>query len=147
VCVRGLHYYCRTVRKFHEAVVARLRRLTEEYGGEIVDYLAKLTEKPLALSEISPAAGKALDSLVQANILQYACHEYLGIYSWNRSCESVEDARCGGGGFCGSLDTLAPAHRPALIALRMALQSLTGSTGSSPSTGKLVNLYKSLCTM
>jgi hypothetical protein len=143
-CIRGPHYYCRTVRKFQEAIKARLRRLVEEQDETVLDYLAKLVERPLPLGGIPLKVEESLDELVKANILQYACHDYLGIYSWNRGCSKLEPSGCGGGGFCGSLDTLAPAHRPALVALKTALQSLTGSTPSG--SEKLYNTYKRICT-
>ncbi|BEP16832.1 hypothetical protein PYJP_01840 [Pyrofollis japonicus] len=126
ICRRTSRYICRNVKKIEQFILVELEEIKEKDK--------KLYEKTISVLEaiarkgyvgISEIVGvkNVIDSLVEKNILQYACREYVGIIKWNKECtsnETIYDA-CGGGGFCGGLDIVAPSNRAALIGLYEAI--------------------------
>ena len=69
--------------------------------SKVKNYLVKLADSPISISEINMDIFSEIDKLVDSNILQYACKEYLGIYKWNKEKS---------GGMC-YLDVIAPSNR------------------------------------
>jgi len=121
----GLSYVCRYVRRVQQIVVEHRLSLAEDgeaLAEELEEMLEKLAEKPLARTA---RRVEVLDELVERGVLQYGCSVYLGIYEWNRDCGGdaggVEGLECGGGGWCGGLDVVAPANRLMRIGLLLAV--------------------------
>ena len=143
-CKYGLRYLCRHVRRIEEAAIVRLVE-TKERSGQVYDRLRdtlwRIVEKGFVrISEIV-AIKQVIDSLVRANILQYACSEYVGVYRWNHDCSSDAGDYCGGGGFCGGLDIVAPSNRPALIGLHHAM----APEGEVVGALEVIRAYESIC--
>jgi hypothetical protein len=123
VCRREPHYFCRYVRKAMEFILVRLGEVRERDRGlydEAVAVLRAMAKRGYVRISEALKAREAVNPLVERNILQYACKEYLGVYRWNRDCRPGEDvaySTCGGGGFCGGLDVVAPSNRAILLSL------------------------------
>lgn len=106
---------CRYVRQVQQAVA--------EYEGEGAEAaLRHLVEEPLPRTR---SHVKLLDGLVKRGVLQYACRAYLGVYEWNPGCggnksDGGEEYSCGGGGWCGGLDVVAPSSRLARLGIALA---------------------------
>ena len=109
---------CRNVRKIQQLVTEYLLTLEEGERRQAEEALRRLAEEPLQRSIRSV---ELLDELVKRGVLQYGCKAYTGIYSWNRDCEDQGNEHdCGGGGWCGGLDVVAPAHRLARLGILLA---------------------------
>ncbi len=129
----GLSYVCRYIRRIQQMVTEYMLGLAEEgsEGGidrneDLNNMLERLIGGPVMRTAMH--AGM-LAGLVERGILQYGCRAYLGIYGWNRDCsEDLEELECGGGGWCGGLDVVAPVNRAARIGIALAV----GRAGEVP---------------
>ncbi len=117
----GLEGVCSEVRKYRQWLAARLAALRPEERRAAVEVLALLAEEPLPIEKVGYDARGPLEALVRGGVLQYGCSSYLGVYRWNPECREGRRLACGGGGVCGGLDVVAPAHRVARIAVAVAV--------------------------
>ena len=122
----------RQVRKYRQRIAELLHGLGDA-GADLRDLLEELVENPVPFERYlnaltSDKVRQAAETLVRDGVLQYACSEYVGIYSWNPDCNDQEREECGGGGLCGGFDVVAPASRIALAALTDSLEREDEST-------------------
>ncbi len=117
---------CHGVRKMQQIIVEHLHGLDEERRDEAGEVLRRLARQPLLRI---PGYDRLLDGLVERGVLQYGCSSYLGVYDWNPDCTG-DESLCGGGGWCGGLDVVAPASRMARAGLLLALGEVGALPGS-----------------
>ncbi len=92
----------------YEQAILRLRDIVRENPNTIA-LLYRVAQTPLGADEANNYR-ELVEKLVQENILQYGDPRYLGIYDWNRECNTGCHHGCGGGGI-GIPSVIAPANR------------------------------------
>ena len=71
--------------------------------------LYRVARTPLGADEANNYR-EPVEKLVQENILQYGDPRYIGVYDWNRECNTGCHHGCGGGGI-GIPGVIAPANK------------------------------------
>lgn len=114
---------CWYVGRVKQLVAEHLADLNEELRGVAENALRLIVERPLP-STNAPLG--SLEGLIRCGVLQQGCSTYLGVYRWNSDCGSDSDERygCGGGGWCSSLDAIAPSSRLSRIGIMLALDMI-----------------------
>ncbi|OYT38816.1 MAG: hypothetical protein B6U89_05225 [Desulfurococcales archaeon ex4484_58] len=93
----------------YEELIQKLRMIYKQVvsmksidvWSKIKSVLREVIDKPVDVLDIDIETLDVIDKLVEHNILQYGCRDYIGIYRWNRDRS---------GGIC-YLDIIAPSNR------------------------------------
>ena len=92
----------------YEQALLRLRDIARE-NPDTMALLYRVAQAPLGADEANNYR-ELVEKLVQENILQYGDPRYIGIYNWNKECNTGCHHGCGGGGI-GIPSVIAPANR------------------------------------
>ncbi len=98
----------------YEQAILRLRDIARETPNTTA-LLYQVAQTSLGADEANNYR-ELVEKLVQENILQYGDPRYLGIYGWNRECNTSCHHGCGGGGI-GIPSVIAPANRVTRVAI------------------------------